>query len=291
VGDVVKWGPWGATELLSVCRSRAGTFCAGADLKERAAQTPADILRFSDAVRGVIAALAALPVPVVAAVDGAALGGGLELALGADVRVVSRRARLGFPETGLGIIPGVGGASARRARCLQGGPCGWPPPWRRRRARLRLRPRCLHGYRTERLFRRRESAVVRLHRLPAEHRCGACHCHILSQSMMFAGRLEGMLGRVCAVLAPRACLSFLGAWPWALRPASVCHRGRSLLRKRCPATCSLSSTCALALHAVHASSPPPGPCAAGPGGWGGRAVGVRCRVPRRALKRAAGRRA
>jgi len=109
-----------ATELLSVCCSRAGTFCAGADLKERAAQTPADILRFSDAVRGVIAALAALPVPVVAAVDGAALGGGLELALGVDVRVVSPRARLGFPETGLGIIPGVGGAPApRRTRCLQ----------------------------------------------------------------------------------------------------------------------------------------------------------------------------
>ena len=121
VGDVVKWGPWGATELLSVCRSRAGTFCAGADLKERAAQTPADILRFSDAVRGVIAALAALPVPVVAAVDGAALGGGLELALGADVRVVSRRARLGFPETGLGIIPGVGGAPGGPPRPLPAG--------------------------------------------------------------------------------------------------------------------------------------------------------------------------
>ena len=75
--------------------ARAGTFCAGADLKERATQTPADILRFSDAVRGVIASLAALPVPVVAAVDGAALGGGLELALGADLRVVSPRARLG----------------------------------------------------------------------------------------------------------------------------------------------------------------------------------------------------
>ena len=89
----------------------AGTFCAGADLKERAAQTPADILKFSDAVRGVIASLAALPVPVVAAIDGAALGGGLELALGADLRVVSPRARLGFPETGLGIIPGVGGTA------------------------------------------------------------------------------------------------------------------------------------------------------------------------------------
>ncbi len=47
--------------------------------------------------------------PVLAAVDGAALGGGAELALAADIRTVSDRATLGFPETGLGIIPGVGG--------------------------------------------------------------------------------------------------------------------------------------------------------------------------------------
>ena len=86
-----------------------GAFCAGADLKERAGQAPADVIRFSDAVRGIIASLGALPVPVIAAVDGVALGGGAELALGADLRTVSSRASLGFPETGLGIIPGVGG--------------------------------------------------------------------------------------------------------------------------------------------------------------------------------------
>ena len=56
-----------------------------------------------------IAGLAGLPVPVLAAVDGAALGGGAELALAADIRTVSDRAMMGFPETGLGIIPGVGG--------------------------------------------------------------------------------------------------------------------------------------------------------------------------------------
>lgn len=87
----------------------AGTFCAGADLKERAKHKPADIIRFGDSVRGVIGSMARLPVPVVAALDGAALGGGAELALGADIRVVSSRAVMGFPETGLGIIPGVGG--------------------------------------------------------------------------------------------------------------------------------------------------------------------------------------
>lgn len=86
-----------------------GTFCAGADLKERHKQTPRDILRFSDNVRGIIDGLARLPCPVVAAIEGAALGGGLELALGADIRVASPQARFGFPEAGLGIIPGVGG--------------------------------------------------------------------------------------------------------------------------------------------------------------------------------------
>ena len=49
--------------------------------------------------------------PVIAAVNGAALGGGAELALAADIRAVSDRATMGFPETGLGIIPGVGGQS------------------------------------------------------------------------------------------------------------------------------------------------------------------------------------
>ena len=93
----------------------AGTFCAGADLKERAGHKPADILAFGDAMRRVVADLAALPVPVVAALDGAALGGGAELALGADVRTASARSSMGFPETGLGIIPGVGGAVS----CLQ----------------------------------------------------------------------------------------------------------------------------------------------------------------------------
>jgi enoyl-CoA hydratase len=53
--------------------------------------------------------VAALPFPVVAAVNGVALGGGLELALACDLVVASDRARLGLPETSLGLIPGFGG--------------------------------------------------------------------------------------------------------------------------------------------------------------------------------------
>lgn len=99
----------GSCRGLLLRSSVPGTFCAGADLKERATHKPADIIRFGDSVRGLIGSMARLPVPVVAALDGAALGGGAELALGADIRVVSSRAVMGFPETGLGIIPGVGG--------------------------------------------------------------------------------------------------------------------------------------------------------------------------------------
>jgi len=79
------------------------TFIAGADIKEfgkplRDPQTPA-----------VIAALEACPKPFVAAIDGAALGGGFEVALGCDARVATRSAVVGLPEVHLGIIPGAGG--------------------------------------------------------------------------------------------------------------------------------------------------------------------------------------
>src|SRR5688572_11519615 len=79
------------------------TFIAGADIKEfdsplRDPQMPA-----------VIAAVEACPKPVVAAIHGAALGAGYELALGCDARVVAADAIVGLPEVMLGIIPGAGG--------------------------------------------------------------------------------------------------------------------------------------------------------------------------------------
>jgi enoyl-CoA hydratase/carnithine racemase len=85
-------------------------FAAGADIKEMAAMTYQDMARASHLLQESFNAMAGLPMPVVAAVTGFALGGGCELALCADLRVVGERAKLGQPEVLLGVIPGLGGS-------------------------------------------------------------------------------------------------------------------------------------------------------------------------------------
>lgn len=70
-------------------------FCAGADLKERASMTPQEVQRFVNALRSLLKNIEQLPVPVISAIDGAALGGGLEMALACDIRTVSKDAKLG----------------------------------------------------------------------------------------------------------------------------------------------------------------------------------------------------
>jgi methylglutaconyl-CoA hydratase len=84
-------------------------FCAGADLKEREGMSDDAVRAMLDAYRSELAWLGSSPFPVVAALNGAALGGGLELALGCDLRIAAPHAQLGLPETSLGIIPGAGG--------------------------------------------------------------------------------------------------------------------------------------------------------------------------------------
>jgi enoyl-CoA hydratase/carnithine racemase len=84
-------------------------FCAGADLKERAGMSVDDVKTAVTTIRETISAFAALPMPVIAALNGAALGGGTELALACDIRVASPSATLGLTETTLAIIPGGGG--------------------------------------------------------------------------------------------------------------------------------------------------------------------------------------
>ncbi len=84
-------------------------FCSGADLKERATLSPDQVRLFISTIRDTFTAIEALPQPVIAAVNGVALGGGTELALACDLRVASDRATLGLTEVKLAIIPGAGG--------------------------------------------------------------------------------------------------------------------------------------------------------------------------------------
>lgn len=84
-------------------------FCAGADLKERQTMSPDEVRVFLKLLNDTFTALAESPKVWIAAIQGACLGGGLELALCCDLRVAHTEAILGLPEARLGIIPGAGG--------------------------------------------------------------------------------------------------------------------------------------------------------------------------------------
>ncbi len=92
-------------------------FAAGADIKEFVDTTYAQMATRAAALSGAFDTVARIPKPVVAAITGYALGGGCELALACDWRVVAQDARLGQPEIRLGLIPGAGGTQ-RLARLV-----------------------------------------------------------------------------------------------------------------------------------------------------------------------------
>ncbi len=92
-------------------------FAAGADIKEMAEASYAAMADRSGRLQAALSLVAAIGKPVVAAITGYALGGGLELALAADFRVAGQNARLGQPEILLGVIPGAGGTQ-RLARLV-----------------------------------------------------------------------------------------------------------------------------------------------------------------------------
>jgi enoyl-CoA hydratase/carnithine racemase len=85
------------------------SFCVGADLEERRGMSEQEILHFLDNFRDTLDLLESLPCPTLAAINGFAFGGGLEIALACDIRLMKESSQIGLTETKLGIIPGAGG--------------------------------------------------------------------------------------------------------------------------------------------------------------------------------------
>ena len=105
-------------EIYVVIITGAGrSFVAGADIGEMATMNVEEGLAFSELGNNLMMRVDLFSKPTIAAVNGFALGGGCELALAADIRVASEKAKFGQPEVGLGIIPGFGGTQ-RMARII-----------------------------------------------------------------------------------------------------------------------------------------------------------------------------
>ena len=98
-----------SVRVLIVTGAGDKAFVAGADIAAMAKMSAVDGLDFSRLGHRVMESFEDLPIPVIAAVNGFALGGGLELALACDLIVASEKARFGQPEINLGLIPGFGG--------------------------------------------------------------------------------------------------------------------------------------------------------------------------------------
>ncbi len=95
--------------VIIVTGSGQKAFCAGADLKERADLNELQVKEFIFTIRNLFTSIEYLNKPVIAAVNGVALGGGVELCLACDIRIAAMNASMGLTETRLAIIPGGGG--------------------------------------------------------------------------------------------------------------------------------------------------------------------------------------
>lgn len=117
LGTAVKEGLTAALDAAEAAAARvvvvrsdvSGFFAAGADLKLLAGADAAGFADYLDGLRGVLERIAGLPQLSVAAIDGFALGGGLELAMACTIRVATPRSKLGVPEIKLGLLPGAAG--------------------------------------------------------------------------------------------------------------------------------------------------------------------------------------
>lgn len=110
--------------LISVTSSLE-VFCAGADLKERTTLPATRVAATVKAIQRMVRAWFSVPQPLIVGIRGAALGGGLELALAADMIAASDDAVLGFPEVTLGIIPAAGGTQLLSHRTSQAVASKW----------------------------------------------------------------------------------------------------------------------------------------------------------------------
>lgn len=106
-------------EILAVILTGAGekSFVAGADITEMQGKSAIEARNLSNLGNQLLLRIENLRTPVIAAINGFALGGGCELSMACDLRIASTRAKLGLPETGLGIMPGYGGTQ-RLARLV-----------------------------------------------------------------------------------------------------------------------------------------------------------------------------
>jgi enoyl-CoA hydratase len=107
--EIAAAGTEKALRCLVITGAGEKAFIAGADIGELAKLTPIEGREHSRRGQALVDSIEQLPVPTIAAINGYAYGGGLELAMACAIRVASENARMGLPETSLGIIPGYGG--------------------------------------------------------------------------------------------------------------------------------------------------------------------------------------
>jgi enoyl-CoA hydratase/carnithine racemase len=98
-----------SARVLIVTGAGDKAFCAGADLKEREHMTMVEVRQYIRYIRDTFTEVENLPIPVIAAINGVSMGGGTELALACDIRVIDPEAKMALNETSLAIIPGGGG--------------------------------------------------------------------------------------------------------------------------------------------------------------------------------------
>ncbi len=105
--EALRWEA--GVRVIIIVGAGGKAFCSGADLKERAELSPVQVKEYIFTIRNLFTSIEQLNKPVIAAVNGAAFGGGTELALASDIRIAATNATMGLTETRLAIIPGAGG--------------------------------------------------------------------------------------------------------------------------------------------------------------------------------------